>query len=71
MINMEQKFKQGDIVELKSGGPKMTIETYPIPNGFLTHDGTYDYSSAECVWFDGTQQKRDTFMVDNLKVIKD
>ena len=70
MINMEQKLKQGDIVELKSGGLQMTVETYPLPNGYPIPDGTFDNSVADCVWFDGHQLKRDTFPIDVLKVVK-
>jgi uncharacterized protein YodC (DUF2158 family) len=36
---METKFKTGDIVRLKSGGPKMTV------NGYTP------YGQVECVWF--------------------
>jgi len=50
---MEQ-FKTGDVVELKSGGPKMTI-----------HD--LKGSMATCVWFVGKDKKQDVFDVDMLK----
>ena len=33
------KFKPGDVVRLKSGGPKMTIEAVT------------DFETAVCVWF--------------------
>jgi uncharacterized protein YodC (DUF2158 family) len=42
------EFKNGDVVQLKSGGPKMTINNI----------GKYnyaDYDSANCDWF--TQEK--------------
>jgi uncharacterized protein YodC (DUF2158 family) len=41
-------FKVGDIVKLKSGGPKMTIEKF----------GTVNSNNADgihCVWFDNVQ----------------
>lgn len=37
---MEEILKAGDVVQLKSGGQKMTIENIDEPE-------------AECVWFDG------------------
>ena len=45
-----QNFKKGDTVELKSGGPTMTIEKYKWEVG-------YDYSKESdhiviCTWFD-------------------
>ena len=40
---MEEKFQPGDIVKLKSGGPRMT----------LGHIGTYSgEEQAKCQWFD-------------------
>ncbi len=50
--------KVGDVVELKSGGPQMTIESI------------YDFGGvdrASCVWFDGTERKEGNFPVDTLK----
>lgn len=42
-------FQVGDVVQLKSGGPDMTIENFT------------DGGSALCVWFDGTERKSGTF----------
>lgn len=53
---LEQKFKTGDIVELKSGSPKMTIEDVQESNEYV-----------DCAWFDGNTLKRGTFIVDVLK----
>jgi uncharacterized protein YodC (DUF2158 family) len=36
---MEQTFKKGDIVRLKSGGPEMTVEQ------------TFQNYCVRCVWF--------------------
>ncbi|MFO8027350.1 MAG: DUF2158 domain-containing protein [Opitutales bacterium] len=46
---MSKQFKVGDVVELKSGSVKMTIEE-------ITDD-----LGVSCVWYDGTQPQRDAF----------
>jgi uncharacterized protein YodC (DUF2158 family) len=57
---MDDDFKVGDVVQLKSGGPKMTIE----------YIGNYAYSGTEikakCVWFEGTKQKDAVFGLETL-----
>lgn len=51
----QEEFKVGDVVQLKSGGPKMTIEDI----------GNYSFAGTEikakCVWFEGTKQKEGVF----------
>ena len=46
---MSEQLKVGDVVKLKSGGVKMTIEE-------IDNDG-----NVSCVWFDGTQLQRGEF----------
>ena len=41
-------FKEGDVVQLKSGGPPMTIKE--IADYSVDESGSL---SASCVWFDG------------------
>lgn len=48
------KFKPGDIVILKSGGPDMTV------------DSANDIEIA-CIWFDGKRQIKKTFRPETLK----
>jgi uncharacterized protein YodC (DUF2158 family) len=49
-------FKDGDIVELRSGGPAMTVER------------AISASTVKCVWFDGSGSlKRDQFAASSLK----
>ncbi|WP_336341237.1 YodC family protein [Pseudomonas atacamensis] len=57
------EFKKGDVVELKSGGPAMTI-----------HDlGSWDLKGVEdgakCVWFDGSTKHEDFFELSVLKEV--
>ena len=46
---MADNLKIGDVVQLKSGGPRMTV-THEMPGGALN-----------CVWFDGDNYKNYTF----------
>lgn len=47
--------KPGDVVQLKSGGPSLTVE--------LVTPGDY----ANCVWFDGAACSREQFLLVTLK----
>jgi uncharacterized protein YodC (DUF2158 family) len=57
MANTE--FKVGDIVQLKSGGPEMTI----------TNPNAYGYK-IECYWFAGKKQESANFPPDSLKRVE-
>jgi uncharacterized protein YodC (DUF2158 family) len=48
------KFKPGDIVNLKSSGPEMTVAS--------VRDGI-----VNCIWFDGKRDKRKAFPVETLQ----
>jgi uncharacterized protein YodC (DUF2158 family) len=49
-------FKVGDVVQLKSGGPSMTISKY------------YEYNNRySCVWFKGDDKKFGMFGGDSLR----
>lgn len=61
---MEQSFKKGDIVQLKSGGPKMTIKEL-VPKE-LFHSGDYI-----CQWFSGASLKQGYFSPNSIQVFKD
>jgi uncharacterized protein YodC (DUF2158 family) len=55
-VEMNQ-FKVGDMVKLKSGGPKMTVNSI-LANGKLM-----------CAWFDGTNKpNKEQFHPDALKI---
>jgi uncharacterized protein YodC (DUF2158 family) len=53
--------KAGDVVELKSGGPKMTVEKVGPHNGV---------ERAFCEWFDGNENKIGGFPVTSLKHVE-
>ena len=55
---MTDQFKLGDVVELKSGGPDMTINAIGDNNGI---------TSAWCAWFVGTKQEQGVFPLTSLK----
>jgi uncharacterized protein YodC (DUF2158 family) len=60
---MSEEIKAGDIVQLKSGGPKMSVQKtggYPgIGNG------------ANCVWFDGKhKENQKVFAIAVLKKLE-
>ena len=54
-------FKAGDIVQLKSGGPDMTIEKA---------EGLTD-GKIKCIWFDGDKKTHDFFVPETLEIVKD
>lgn len=55
---MEDKFKPGDIVQLKSGGPAMTVS---VRTGASL---SYNY---QCEWFKGATKERAPFQEEVLQ----
>ena len=45
----ERQFKEGDVVMLKSGGPRMTV------------DGYDDLGMVICTWFEGKKRNQTSF----------
>ena len=54
---MAQKFKAGDIVQLKSGGPAMTV----------SRENSANSNRYDCVWFKGASRETATFDSETLK----
>ncbi|KTC81761.1 YodC family protein [Legionella brunensis] len=52
---MDNQFKVGDVVILKSGGPKMTVVSVEAEN------------ELRCTWFVNGEIKEDFFILDILK----
>ncbi len=64
---MPQKFKKGDVVKLKSGGPSMTIEKYKLIVGYKKT--TVSENVAICTWFDNDGKLQSVeFEQDSLKL---
>ena len=58
------ELKVGDVVQLNSGGPKMTVSQYP----FKTIDGAIHEDQVECTWFDSENRlKHNVFNVKQLQ----
>jgi uncharacterized protein YodC (DUF2158 family) len=75
-VNMkENKFKIGDIVQLKSGGPMMTINEIDswVPRSYNLKgpNPEYEKDEAKCFWFSNDKKCEDIFKLDSLKLIKD
>lgn len=56
-----KRFKTGDIVQLKSGGPKMTVQGY---------EGIHA-RYVECQWFAGSKLSEGSFEEDTLQLVTD
>jgi uncharacterized protein YodC (DUF2158 family) len=56
---MAKQWKEGDIVQLRSGGPKMIVDR-------LVHYSD-DSTSVYCVWFDGGSKRECDFPPDGLE----
>lgn len=57
---MNQDLQVGDVVKLKSGGPKMTIEKIAV----FQMGGSKE--EAKCVWFEGNSQRSHLFALEVL-----
>lgn len=56
----EQKFKIGDVVQLKSGGSLMTVEGY----------NEFDEMLVMCVWHEKSKSHRDNYREETLARIE-
>jgi uncharacterized protein YodC (DUF2158 family) len=57
---MAETFNAGDIVKLKSGGPRMTVEN-------LGRDSRSGASRVTCTWFEGGDVKSHVFPAEALE----
>jgi uncharacterized protein YodC (DUF2158 family) len=54
---MSNKFKVGDVVQLISGGPKMTVDSVAPPHVYA-------------VWFSGARRESSRFHEDSIEMAK-
>jgi uncharacterized protein YodC (DUF2158 family) len=59
---MSPDINAGDVVQLKSGGPRMTVSKVKEWNGAMT---------ADCDWFEGNNATYGSFPVSSLKVVEE
>jgi uncharacterized protein YodC (DUF2158 family) len=57
------KFEPGDTVRLKSGGPKMTIDSVSTGNAW---GGDVDVPVYTCSWFRGATRNQEKFKESSL-----
>lgn len=56
---MANKFKHGDIVVMKSGGPPMTVDK--VPGDRRNNYGHETMDEYRCEWFKGATSQHGTF----------
>ncbi len=68
---MKQTYKTGDIVQLKSGGPKMAVNRY-VESDIIDDavDGPKDGPHVVCQWFAGAKLERGTFPEQSLQPVE-
>ncbi len=59
---MSGNLQPGDVVRVKSGGPKMTIDK-------IGQFGMGSKEEARCVWFDGNKRVTDLFQLEILEKV--
>lgn len=58
---MNTDFKAGEVVQLKSGGPKMTVDKVGVWNGV---------PNADCSWFWDNKMQTGSFPLTSLKHVE-
>jgi uncharacterized protein YodC (DUF2158 family) len=58
---MAGDIKVGDVVQLKSGRPDMTVSEVGMNNAVM---------KGWCVWFEGSDNKKGVFPITSLRLVK-
>lgn len=56
---MANRFKKGDVVVIKSGGPPMTVDK--VPGDFAYDGASRPMTEYHCEWFKGATAQQDHF----------
>jgi len=69
------EFKLGDVVQLKSGGPEMTVQNIVGKTTNKTEMFAYTASghaegAVVCKWFSGNELKSDIFKPETLNIVE-
>lgn len=60
------QFHPGNIVKLKSGGPKMTVEGY---EQLVALDTAVETDNVQCSWFEGNTRFKEFFQENALEIV--
>lgn len=66
---MEEKFKVGDTVKLKSGGPVMTVNEIGTRLKNLRGDSEFS-GQIKCIWFNNGSLNQKSFSQDALEAVE-
>src|SRR5689334_9682706 len=61
-IRMSNEFNKTDIVQVRSGGPKMTVVN-------VGKDATFGMPTVWCMWFEGTKKQEGSFSPEALQLV--
>ena len=61
----ERKFKNGDLVTLKSGGPQMTVDKYVWKGNYKSQN------IIDCIWFEGEKRLTAEFDQESVQLVTD
>jgi uncharacterized protein YodC (DUF2158 family) len=61
-VTVSNEIRVGEIVKLKSGGPKMTVES--------SFNDAHGKRCVRCVWFDKDKLMRDAFQIDAVENVR-
>jgi uncharacterized protein YodC (DUF2158 family) len=62
-MNTNEEIKEGDVVVLKSGGPKMTVKKF----AWNPSKGEYSKDKVECTWFEESKLLEGSFYLSEIK----
>ncbi len=70
MEEITPKFKLGDVVQLKSGGPEMTVSELIMVLNMSTASYDKFTGKVKCQWFSNKERKEETFVQDTIEKIE-